>query len=55
MENNFHNSDYRPHDIKTGGAYTGWRPRERNISWWHFLGLVPLVSAIGAMVLQVLR
>lgn len=40
-------SDYSDSQPKVGGAYTGWRPRER--SRWHWLGLLPLAACFAAL------
>lgn len=45
-------SEYSDAQPKHGGAYTGWRPRER--SRWHYLGILPFIALIAAMVLKVL-
>lgn len=43
-------SDGQP---KSGGAYTGWRPRQR--SRWHWLGLLPLAACVVALTLKVFQ
>ena len=45
-------SEYRPDRVKTGGAYTGWRPRERNFRW---IWLLPLLSFPAVMLWSLLK